>query len=71
MLVATYDGKVHLCVSIQLLLERKSFSFFTMLNRRSCIQLPYGLADSVGVSVIVGYALETYAMALECLPRRL
>ena len=71
MLVAISDGKVRLCVSIQLPLERKPYSFFTMLNGRSCNKLPYCLADSVCVSVVVGYALETYVLALECLPRRL
>ena len=68
MLVATYDGKVRSCVCIQLTLERKPFRFFTMLNSRSCIELTYWLADSVFVSVAVGYVLRACVVALECFP---
>lgn len=71
MLVAISDGKVRLCVSIQLPLESKPYSFFTILKSRSCNKHPYWLADSVCVSVVVSYALGTYVMAPECLPRRL
>ena len=68
MLVATYDGKVRLCGGIQLTLERKPFSFFTILNCRSCIELTYWLADSVFVSVVVGYVLRACVVALKCFP---
>ena len=68
MLVATYDGKVRLRVYIQLTLERKPFRFFTMLNSRSCIALTYWLADSVCVSVVVGYVLRACVEALVCFP---
>ena len=68
MLVATYTGKVRLCVCIQLTLKRKPFRFFTMLNSRSCIQLTYWLADSVFVSVVVGYVLRVCVVALGCFP---
>jgi hypothetical protein len=68
MLVATYGGKVRLCVCIQLTSERKPFSFFTMLNSRSCIELTYWLADSIFVSAMVGYVLRACMVALECFP---
>jgi len=68
MLVATYDGKVRLRVYIQLTLERKPFRFFTKLKSRSCIVLTYWLADSVCVSVVIGYVLRACVVALECFP---
>jgi hypothetical protein len=37
-----------------------------MLNNRSCIVLTYWLADSVFVSVVVGYVLRACVVALEC-----
>ena len=40
-----------------------------MLNSRSCIELTYWLADSVFVSVVVGYVLRSSAVTLECFPR--
>ena len=39
-----------------------------MLNSRSCIELTYWLADSVFVSVVVGYVLRACVVALECFP---
>jgi len=39
-----------------------------MLNSRSCIALTYWLADSVCVSVVVGYVLRACVEALECFP---
>ena len=39
-----------------------------MLNSRSCIQLTYWLADSVFVSVVVGYVLRVCVVALGCFP---
>jgi len=66
MLVATYDGKFRFLVYIQLTLERKPFRLFTMLNNGSCIMITYWLADSVFVSVVVGYVLRACVVALEC-----
>jgi hypothetical protein len=39
-----------------------------MLNSRSCIEFTYWLADSVFVSVVVGYVLRACVVALECFP---
>ncbi len=66
MLVATHTGKVRLHVFIQLTLERRSFRFFTMLNNGSCIVITYWSADSIFVSVVVGYVLRACVAAPEC-----
>ena len=44
------------------------YRFFTMPHARSCTRLPYWLADSVCVSVVVGYVLRACVVALECFP---
>jgi hypothetical protein len=66
MLVATYAGKVRSGACIQLTSERKPFRFYTMLNCRSCIAFTYWLADSIFVSVVVGYVLRACVVALKC-----